>query len=92
MWTAQPPELVPTQVEEGRAPGLTYRIEGDLVPALSIALDGSRRLAFEHHVILWKDPQRKMGVVGGSGHVFNRLTGPGRVGIQSAYVLLPTES
>ncbi len=35
----------------------------------------------------------KTGVFGGSGQlVFNRLTGPGLVGIQSAYVQLPTES
>ena len=34
MQTAQPPELVTTRVEDGQAPGLTYRIEGDLVPVL----------------------------------------------------------
>ena len=34
----------------------------------------------------------KTGLLGGSGQlVFNRFTGPGRVGIQSAYVHLPTE-
>jgi uncharacterized protein (AIM24 family) len=33
----------------------------------------------------------KTGIFGGSGQlVFNRFTGPGRVGIQSAYVHLPT--
>ncbi len=35
----------------------------------------------------------KTGMFGGSGNlVFNRFTGPGRVGIQSAYVHLPTEN
>ncbi len=35
----------------------------------------------------------KTGVFGGSGNlVFNRFTGPGRVGIQSAYEHLPTEN
>jgi len=35
----------------------------------------------------------KTGIFGGSGNlVFNRFTGPGRVGIQSAYVHLPTEN
>ena len=35
----------------------------------------------------------RTGVFGGSGNlVFNRFTGPGRVGIQSAYVHLPTEN
>ncbi|HEX7472434.1 MAG TPA: AIM24 family protein [Candidatus Limnocylindrales bacterium] len=35
----------------------------------------------------------KTGIFGGSGNlIFNRFTGPGRVGIQSAYVHLPTEN
>ena len=35
----------------------------------------------------------KTGVFGGSGNlVFNRFTGPGRVGIQSGYEHLPTEN
>lgn len=51
-----PPVLLPTKVDEGRAPGLIYRIEGELVPVLHVRLDGSVRLFFEHHVILWKDP------------------------------------
>ena len=35
----------------------------------------------------------KTGLLGGSGQlVFNRFTGPGRVGIQSAYVHLPPEN
>jgi uncharacterized protein (AIM24 family) len=35
----------------------------------------------------------KTGVFGGGGNLaFNRFTGPGRVGIQSAYVHLPTEN
>ena len=35
----------------------------------------------------------RTGILGGAGQlVFNRFTGPGRVGIQSAYVHLPTEN
>jgi uncharacterized protein (AIM24 family) len=35
----------------------------------------------------------KTGIFGGAGNlIFNRFTGPGRVGIQSAYVYLPTEN
>jgi uncharacterized protein (AIM24 family) len=34
----------------------------------------------------------RMGMLGGSGNlVFNRFTGPGRIGIQSMYVHMPTE-
>lgn len=49
---------------------------------------------------VYKDPQVRMdpivyglrtGILGGSGNlVFNRFTGPGRVGIQSMYVHMPT--
>ena len=62
MQTAQPPVLLPTRVEEGHAPGLTYRIEGELVPVLHVVLDGSRGLFFEHHVVLWKDPALLIGM------------------------------
>jgi uncharacterized protein (AIM24 family) len=34
----------------------------------------------------------RMGMLSGSGNlVFNRFTGPGRIGIQSMYVHMPTE-
>ena len=52
----QPPQLLPTKVEDGAGPGLSYRIDGELVPVLHLRLDGSMPVYFEHHVILWKDP------------------------------------
>jgi uncharacterized protein (AIM24 family) len=58
----QPPTLLPTQVEQGAGPGLTYRIDGDLVPVLHLQLDGSTSVYFEHHVILWKDPALSVGL------------------------------
>jgi uncharacterized protein (AIM24 family) len=58
----QPPQLLPTQVEQGAGPGLSYRIDGDLVPVLHLQLDGSMRVYFEHHVILWKDPELAVGL------------------------------
>jgi uncharacterized protein (AIM24 family) len=62
MQTGQPPILMPTRVDEGQAPGLTYRIEGELVPVLHVRLDGTRSLFFEHHVVLWKDPALVIGM------------------------------
>jgi uncharacterized protein (AIM24 family) len=58
----QPPTILPTHVEEGAGPGLIYRIDGELVPVLHIRLDGSTRVYFEHHVILWKDPAMAIGI------------------------------
>lgn len=35
--------------------GVTYHIEGELVPVLHLEL-GSVGIYFEHHILLWKDP------------------------------------
>jgi uncharacterized protein (AIM24 family) len=51
------PTLLPTSVPEGAAPGVRYRIEGELLPVLHVQMDGSLPIFFEHHVILWKQPQ-----------------------------------
>lgn len=53
----KPPEILPTRVQAGLAPGVTYQIQGELVPMLHCALDGSMPVYFEHHVVLWKDPR-----------------------------------
>jgi uncharacterized protein (AIM24 family) len=56
------PQILPTQITEGTAPGLTYRLEGELVPALHMALDGQVTVYFEHHVLLWKYPDLQIGL------------------------------
>jgi uncharacterized protein (AIM24 family) len=56
------PKLLPTQIAEGRAPGVSYRLEGELVPVLHMALDGQIPIYFEHHVLLWKYPNMQVGM------------------------------
>ena len=56
------PKILPTQIPEGRAPGLAYRLEGELVPVLHMALDGQVPVYFEHHVLLWKYPTMQIGL------------------------------
>lgn len=58
----QPPQLLPTSITDGRAPGLQYRIQGELVPVLHLWLDGSTPVFFEHHVVLWKSPEMQIGM------------------------------
>lgn len=58
----QPPVLLPTRVEDGQAPGLAYRIEGELVPVLHVRLAPGGGVFFEHHVVLWKDPALQIGM------------------------------
>ncbi len=57
-----PRKLLPTQIPEGTVPGLRYRLEGELVPVLHMALDGSLPVYFEHHVLLWKYPNMQIGL------------------------------
>jgi uncharacterized protein (AIM24 family) len=56
------PQILPTQVTQGSAPGVNYRLEGELVPVLHMALDGQMPVYFEHHVLLWKYPQMTIGL------------------------------
>src|SRR5207302_9568042 len=52
----------PTRTTHGAAPGLNYRLEGELVPVLHMALDGNVSVYFEHHVLLWKYPDMQIGL------------------------------
>ena len=56
------PKILPTQILEGTVPGIRYRLEGELVPALHMALDGQVPVYFEHHVLLWKYPEMQIGL------------------------------
>ncbi len=57
-----PPQILPTSITQGTAPGLSYRLEGELVPVLHMALDGQVPVYFEHHVLLWKYPNLQIGL------------------------------
>ncbi|HTW12186.1 MAG TPA: AIM24 family protein [Solirubrobacteraceae bacterium] len=59
---SSPPQILPTQVLEGSSTGIRYRLEGELVPALHMALDGTMPVYFEHHVLLWKYPNLQIGL------------------------------
>jgi uncharacterized protein (AIM24 family) len=56
------PVLLPTRVLDGPGPGLRYRIEGEMEDREQFALDGRMPVFFEHHVILWKQPQIDVGL------------------------------
>ena len=56
MHTEYIPRLLPTTVEEGQGPGLLFRVDGELVPVLTMELNGTNPVFFEHHILLWKTP------------------------------------
>jgi len=41
--------------------GVTYHVEGELVPVLHLELS-QMPVYFEHHILLWKEPQVQIGV------------------------------
>src|ERR1022692_317319 len=49
------PIQLPTTAQNETFGGVTYHIEGELVPALHLELS-STGVYFEHHILLWKDP------------------------------------
>lgn len=49
------PVQLPTSARDESYAGVTYHIEGELVPALHLELS-SMGVYFEHHILLWKDP------------------------------------
>jgi uncharacterized protein (AIM24 family) len=55
------PKLMPTSAANETFGGVTYHIDGELVPVLSV--DVSRMpVYFEHHILLWKNPQVRIGL------------------------------
>jgi uncharacterized protein (AIM24 family) len=50
------PKLLATTATNENFGGVTYHIEGELVPALHIELNAVP-VYFEHHILLWKDPR-----------------------------------
>ena len=82
------PVLLPTTARDESFAGVKYHVQGELVPVLSIELN-AMPVYFEHHVLLWKDPQVEIGVKAISG-AFKRMVagmpilmtearGPGRI-------------
>ena len=49
------PTLMPTKAAAESFGGVTYHIDGELVPALSVDVT-NMPVYFEHHILLWKNP------------------------------------
>jgi len=82
------PIMMPCAVRDESFGGVTYHIEGELVPVLQVEL-GQAAIYFEHHVLLWKDPQLGVGikqlkgafkrVMAGLPVFMTEARGPGRI-------------
>lgn len=56
------PQLLPTSATQEVYGGVTYHLDGELVPVLTIELSGRRSIYFEHYLLLWKHPSVQVGV------------------------------
>jgi uncharacterized protein (AIM24 family) len=82
------PVQVPTTALNETFGGVTYHIEGELVPVLHLELS-SVGVYFEHHILLWKDPQVAVvlhpikgalkRMLAGMPFLLTGATGPGRI-------------
>jgi uncharacterized protein (AIM24 family) len=51
------PKLLPTSAADETFAGVTYHLDGELVPSLTIELKTiNQSVFFEHHILLWKHP------------------------------------
>ena len=50
------PRLLPMAKESETFAGVTYHIDGELVPVLTVDVTPDRPVFFEHHILLWKHP------------------------------------
>jgi uncharacterized protein (AIM24 family) len=82
------PTLLPTAARDETFGGVTYHIEGELVPVLHVELDAVP-VYFEHHILLWKDPSVQIElkplkgafkrVLSGMPVFLTQAKGPGRI-------------
>ncbi len=68
------PRLMPTKASGETYGGVTYHIDGELVPVLTI--DVSRTpVYFEHHILLWKHPPVRITLKAVSGALRRMIAG-----------------
>lgn len=82
------PVLKATTAQAETFAGVTYHVDGELVPVLTVEISAVP-VYFEHHILLWKDPRTNIGIKSLSG-AFKRVLsgmpifmteahGPGRI-------------
>jgi uncharacterized protein (AIM24 family) len=58
----QRPILLASSATDETFAGVTYHLDGELVPALTVELTGAQTVYFEHHILLWKHPNVTIGI------------------------------
>ena len=69
------PMILPTSARDETFAGVTYHLDGELVPVLTVELDGKVTVFFEHHILLWKHPEVSIKVRPMKGAVKRMIAG-----------------
>jgi uncharacterized protein (AIM24 family) len=69
------PVLLATSAQAETFGGVTYHLDGELVPALTVELSGSASVYFEHHILLWKHPEVTVGIKAMKGMAKRMMAG-----------------
>ena len=56
------PTLLATIAQNETVAGVTYHLDCELVPALTVDMNGGQSVYFEHHILLWKHPAVVIGM------------------------------
>jgi len=68
------PTLMPTKVNAETYGGVTYHIDGELVPVLSVDVT-QMPVYFEHHILLWKNVTIRIGIKALKGMLRRAIAG-----------------
>ena len=68
------PRLMPTRAEAETFSGVTYHIDGELVPVLTVDVSQTP-IYFEHHILLWKHPSVRIGLKAMGGMLRRMVAG-----------------
>lgn len=66
------PKLLPIRANRESFAGVSYHLDGELVPALTVEISNGYSVYFEHHTLLWKNTSINIGLKTMSG-VFKRV-------------------
>lgn len=56
------PTLLPCTAIDETFAGVSYHLDGELVPVLTVELSSAQTVYFEHHILLWKHPGVTIGI------------------------------
>jgi uncharacterized protein (AIM24 family) len=69
------PVLLATSAEAESFGGVTYHLDGELVPVLTVELSSSASVYFEHHILLWKHPDVSISIKAMKGMLKRMMAG-----------------